>query len=323
MKNFAIKNKEGCIYNVTFDEFNLLKKYTTPSVPHRECSSHTDNIPLEWFLNASEGMKTLLNITHENSSMVRMLLDYEIIQFDRLNEYRQPYLIKWLYTDWETNWRTRSIISSLDWRNAVYIFKNIMSRQTEIIQYIDETTSTICIPYDHELTTPEEAIELFHNSDIDETACPNGCCIMKTTNFKNKEDNHIRDTKRIKKTGILLYDPETSSVLLIQSRGNLWGIPKGTLNEGETSKEGAIREVHEETGIRIDINKLDSFKYIGSDRVYYYIEYPKNDVNVQTHIVNNDANSIGWIKKSCLKEMIKDKTIRITYDTSVLIEHFL
>jgi|UniRef100_A0A6C0LSR8 hypothetical protein len=304
MNSFALENKEGHVYNVTIDDFNLLKKDAT-------------------FVNASEGMKTLLNITYANSSIVRMLLDYEIIQFDRLNEYTHPYLIQWLYRDWETNWRTRSILSSLDWRNAVFIFKNIMSRQTEITQYINETTTTICIPYDHELTTPEEAIALFHKSDTDETTCPNGCCIMKTTDFKNKEDDHINDTKRMKKTGILLYDPKTSSVLLIQSRGNLWGIPKGTLNEGETTKEGAIREVEEETGIRIDINTLDNYTCVGSDRLYYYLEYPKNDVEVQTHIVNNDANSIGWIKKSCLHDMIKDKTIRITYDTSILIEHFL
>lgn len=61
--------------------------------------------------------------------------------------------------------------------------------------------------------------------------------------------------------GIVFKDRK---VLIRQSSGNLnWSFPKGHLDEGETSKEAAIREVKEETGIEAEIiNKVGVSKYI-------------------------------------------------------------
>ena len=42
-----------------------------------------------------------------------------------------------------------------------------------------------------------------------------------------------------------------SQILLIATQyGNRWQLPKGHLEEGETSRQAAEREVHEETGVR-------------------------------------------------------------------------
>lgn len=41
-----------------------------------------------------------------------------------------------------------------------------------------------------------------------------------------------------------------------------WGFPKGHLEEGEGSKEAALREVEEETGVKAEIGeKVDTVKY--------------------------------------------------------------
>lgn len=45
-------------------------------------------------------------------------------------------------------------------------------------------------------------------------------------------------------------------------QGNTWGVPAGKLRKGESPKEGIIREIGEETGIRVPPRKIKFFKKI-------------------------------------------------------------
>jgi 8-oxo-dGTP pyrophosphatase MutT (NUDIX family) len=56
----------------------------------------------------------------------------------------------------------------------------------------------------------------------------------------------------------------------LKAEGNHWGIPGGKLNTGEMLIEAIIREVFEETGFRLDIEKVH---YIGK----VYIKVPNFD----------------------------------------------
>lgn len=53
-------------------------------------------------------------------------------------------------------------------------------------------------------------------------------------------------------------------VLLTQHSSNLhWGFPKGNINQGESSKEAAVREVKEEAGVEVEIiDKVGDSKYV-------------------------------------------------------------
>ena len=111
---------------------------------------------------------------------------------------------------------------------------------------------------------------------------------------------------------MFIIDPATGKILLVQSRGKLWGPPKGTIEHGETEIECAIREVKEETGLDININMETKSLTIKGRSTYYYVEIPECEVNIQSDILYNDVNAIGWIHPKCLSKCIENGSIFVT-----------
>lgn len=146
--------------------------------------------------------------------------------------------------------------------------------------------------------------------------CHNKCCELKIKPYIHKNFQK----KSNKKSGIFIYDPIEMKFLLVQSNGNLWGPPKGSINENESTINCAIREVYEETGILI--NKKDFIRviYINNNSTYYYVEKRTVNINVQNNPLNNDANGIGWINMKCLEECIKNGNMNITYHCRILLK---
>ena len=77
--------------------------------------------------------------------------------------------------------------------------------------------------------------------------CDCGGCIFEMSIY----DSDKGFSRNRRKAGVVIFNPPTESVLLVQSRGNLWGFPKGSIEENETIKDAAIREVREETGLKV------------------------------------------------------------------------
>jgi ADP-ribose pyrophosphatase YjhB (NUDIX family) len=111
--------------------------------------------------------------------------------------------------------------------------------------------------------------------------------------------------------------------LLIQSRGNLWGPPKGTLDKDETYNKCAVREVKEETGLDVNESQFMCSTSIRNKAVYFFIESEECVVSVQDHIYGNDANGIGWVKIECLNELIKDGKIVLNSHCKITFQRFL
>ena len=93
-----------------------------------------------------------------------------------------------------------------------------------------------------------------------EIACQDQCCKFVSKPYLNRL---CKRRQPMRKAGILFFDPQTHKILLVQSKGNFWGIPKGTSESNETVTECAIREVWEETGLQVDpkqlINRFDVY----------------------------------------------------------------
>ena len=143
-------------------------------------------------------------------------------------------------------------------------------------------------------------------------SCKN--CFFEFTDYKYINKNYYHKFNK-RKGGILIVD-KYDRLLLVQSRGHLFGIAKGTLENHESFENGAIRELKEETGIDIDASQLKHKIQLNQKACYYYVKlddeiYPK----VQKHIVDNDANSVVLISFNCLLENIENKKMKLTHQT--------
>ena len=153
--------------------------------------------------------------------------------------------------------------------------------------------------------------------------CPNKCCKIKINPYTTISTDHDNDRSHRNKAGVFIYDPIACKVLLVQSRGHLWGSPKGTMKYNETYRQCAIREVKEETGL--DITDCD-FLYntvLYHNAVYFYLEIPECEVTPQEHILGNDANAVGWIKPDCLEQCISNGNIILSQHCRSIFEIFL
>tara|TARA_B110000211_G_C14080759_1_gene554370 strand:+ start:3061 stop:3639 length:579 start_codon:yes stop_codon:yes gene_type:complete len=77
------------------------------------------------------------------------------------------------------------------------------------------------------------------------------------------------------KAGVIIFNNDLNRVLIVKSRGyynsgTRWGLPKGHLENNELPNECAMRELYEETGIKINIPQKTN-NYINSinNSIYY------------------------------------------------------
>jgi len=71
--------------------------------------------------------------------------------------------------------------------------------------------------------------------------------------------------------GGIVWNKNTSKILLIKDSYGRWALPKGIIEKGETSEEAAIREVQEETGLK----NLKVIEKLGEIKYYYQLKGEK------------------------------------------------
>ncbi len=173
-----------------------------------------------------------------------------------------------------------------------------------------------------------------------ECNCISGCCKILTTEYKDiiysLDDDWKESSGRIKKAGCFIYDPSSQKILLVQSRGYMWGSPKGSVQDGEDPIKCAIREVKEETGLIITEGMFIESVIILSKNLYFLVHLKEIDTEKQrTHIESiyidskneeierNDVNGMMWIKLNCLNNMLNNNKLLINQNTRLLIKRFI
>ena len=112
-------------------------------------------------------------------------------------------------------------------------------------------------------------------------------------------------------------------ILLVQSKGQFWGPPKGSLNPGESIINAAIREVKEETGIEFDQKNIGEIRVVKGSCYYFHLNIDEIPVSIQTSLEGNDANGIGWFRVECLNNMVKSGKLQINQHCTLLIKKIL
>ena len=78
-----------------------------------------------------------------------------------------------------------------------------------------------------------------------------------------------------------------------------WSFPKGKLDRGESSPAAAVREVGEETGVRVRLGvPLASQSYPNGDRpkvVDYWVGRVVGDPDVSGYLVNSEIDEVAWV----------------------------
>jgi 8-oxo-dGTP pyrophosphatase MutT (NUDIX family) len=120
--------------------------------------------------------------------------------------------------------------------------------------------------------------------------------------------------KKIVAAGGLVQN-ENEELLMIYRRGK-WDLPKGKLDEGETTEACAVREVQEETGLK----KIKMGKLIGITYHEYFDIYSLGNVIKETYWyemkikgrtrlipqTEEDISEIKWISKNELSHYLKN-----------------
>lgn len=115
-----------------------------------------------------------------------------------------------------------------------------------------------------------------------------------------------------------LLEYEGKYLLVKSSGGNIWGIPKGVKEEGETDIETAIRELKEETGMDLASVKEDCglkpFMEYSSKRKQFVVfrvvildsEFRKT-LNCSTFLDNGkpEVDAFAWVDKQSAINLTK------------------
>ena len=123
--------------------------------------------------------------------------------------------------------------------------------------------------------------------------------------------------------GIMLWKESSNGrrkFFMVQSYGNLFGFPKGSLDPKEEYFDGALREFYEETGTNIKIDKkkcLEIRKVIGDNRVSIFVIKVPKDFEIKTQPkADVEISAYGFIDEYSLRYY---KTNRVTRDTIEII----
>lgn len=88
-------------------------------------------------------------------------------------------------------------------------------------------------------------------------------------------------------------------LLVHRPRYHDWSFPKGKLDRGEAPISAAVREVEEETGLRVKLGpRLPDQRYLVNDRTPKLVEYwsaqPPKNADITTYAPNAEIDRLRW-----------------------------
>lgn len=130
---------------------------------------------------------------------------------------------------------------------------------------------------------------------------------------------------------VYVIDPMTKKILLVKHKKfNKWVQPGGHIEDEETPEEAALREVYEETGIKVKLlgerfpREDDFIRPLGIQRnrgsngdIHIDITYPGVPVNledIETHKNKAENDAVKWFTRDEIDKIDLFPDIRINMD---------
>jgi ADP-ribose pyrophosphatase YjhB (NUDIX family) len=108
--------------------------------------------------------------------------------------------------------------------------------------------------------------------------------------------------------------------MLLMFRRGVWDLPKGKLDDGESSRQGAAREVEEETGVRVAVGQRvcttwHTYKMNGNrilKRTKWYLMSVLDDRNMAPQ-EDEDIEQLAWLDQRQTKKALTNSFSSIRY----------
>src|SRR3989344_3729492 len=133
----------------------------------------------------------------------------------------------------------------------------------------------------------------FTSKEVLKTRFVNESNIINLSWYKSDDFSQMKDVKQA--YGICL--DKNGRMLIISNRANMWGLPGGTVEKGETFEETLKREVDEEANIEINnlipvgYNKIEQLKS-GIKSVFYQLRYKAKITKLKKRAIDPATNKL-------------------------------
>src|ERR1700742_718890 len=106
--------------------------------------------------------------------------------------------------------------------------------------------------------------------------------------------------------GIVLRQSRPPLIAVVRLRkGNQWVLPKGKLDDGETPRAAAVREVLEETGHDVSVHEfLGTLAYEAGGRPKIVHYWRMETSGKPTHELMNDVRAVDWLPLNAAVERL-------------------
>ena len=117
--------------------------------------------------------------------------------------------------------------------------------------------------------------------------------------------------KRVNVVSALIYD-SNESILIVKNRKDnsfYWSLPGGAVEGDETLEQAVIREVKEETGFNIAVDKLHSIREVLFEErghhaliITFHAKIIDGEININDP--DNDIVEVRWANSETVKELM-------------------
>ncbi len=127
--------------------------------------------------------------------------------------------------------------------------------------------------------------------------------------------------REVVSAGAVVLGPGGTVLLVHRPKYDDWSFPKGKLDRGEHATAAAVREVEEETGLRIRLGvPLRSQRYpirVGIKVVHYWVGRAVGDVDVGGYEPNAEIDEVAWFPVDKARHRLSYEFDRDTLDEAL------